>query len=203
MGTSLKIWPILCKYVNTGVFHCNVLAPFLFIIIINYLIEKAAQDIDFGVVTYSRQSRRHSVKTFINLDFADDIASGSYLSQVHRLDLLEQLLQRNISRLFTILSHHSKYMDIEWSMYPTLNTLDPWEHLVTMCPYVPTNAIKRQMATEDKLLIIHGEASKGWKKKNDLNPDKIVSLAAYICIAELEKICSRNVQSRLMMATLY
>ena len=60
--------------VTTGVLQGDVLAPFLFIILIDYLMMKATEDTDSGVVTHPRQSRRHPAKILNDLDFADDIA---------------------------------------------------------------------------------------------------------------------------------
>ena len=60
--------------VTIGVLQGDVLAPILFIILINYLMTKATEDTDSGVVIHPRQSRRHPAKILKDLDFADDIA---------------------------------------------------------------------------------------------------------------------------------
>ena len=60
--------------VTTGVLQGDVLAPFLFIILIDYLLQKATKDADSGVVTHPRRSRRYPAKVLNDLDFADDIA---------------------------------------------------------------------------------------------------------------------------------
>ena len=60
--------------VTTGVLQGDVLAPFLFIVLIDYLMKRATENIESGVVTHPRQSRRHPAKTLNDLDFADDIA---------------------------------------------------------------------------------------------------------------------------------
>ena len=60
--------------VSTGVLQGDVLAPFLFIILVDYLLKKATSDLDSGAVTHSRRSRRYSVKVLNDLDFLDDIA---------------------------------------------------------------------------------------------------------------------------------
>ena len=60
--------------VTTGVLQGDVLAPFLFIVLIDYLMTKATEDTDSGVVTHPRQSSRHPAKILNDLDFADDIA---------------------------------------------------------------------------------------------------------------------------------
>ena len=59
--------------VTTGVLQGDVLAPFIFIILVDYLLEKASGP-DSGVVTHPRQSRRFPAKHLSDLDFADDIA---------------------------------------------------------------------------------------------------------------------------------
>ena len=59
--------------VTTGVLQGDVLAPFLFIILVDYLFDKAPGP-DSGVVTCPRQSRRYPAKVLNDLDFADVIA---------------------------------------------------------------------------------------------------------------------------------
>ena len=60
--------------VTTGVLHGDVLAPFLFITLIDYLMMKATQNIEPGVVTHPRLSRRYPTESLQDMDFADDIA---------------------------------------------------------------------------------------------------------------------------------
>ena len=60
--------------VTTGVLQGDVLAPFLFIILVDYLLKKSTSGTDAGVVTHPRRSRRYPAKTLNDLDFADDIA---------------------------------------------------------------------------------------------------------------------------------
>ena len=62
-----------CK-VTTGVLQGDALAPFLFIVLVDYLLKKATSQLHSGVVTHPRRSRRHPVKSWNDLDFADDIA---------------------------------------------------------------------------------------------------------------------------------
>lgn len=60
--------------VTTGVLQGDVLAPFLFVILIDYLMKSTTEGTDAGVVTHPRQSSRHPAKVLNDLDFADDIA---------------------------------------------------------------------------------------------------------------------------------
>ncbi|XP_072021912.1 uncharacterized protein [Amphiura filiformis] len=59
--------------VTTGILQGDVLAPFLFTILVDYLLGKASGP-DSGVVTYPRRSRRYLAKLLNDLDFTDDIA---------------------------------------------------------------------------------------------------------------------------------
>ena len=52
--------------VTTGVLQGDVLAPFLFIILVDHLLGKVCEA-DSGVVTHSRQSRRYPVKSLNDL----------------------------------------------------------------------------------------------------------------------------------------
>ena len=60
--------------VSTGVLQDDFLAPFLFIILVDYLLKKTTSDLDSGAVTHPRRSRRYPVIVLNDLDFADDIA---------------------------------------------------------------------------------------------------------------------------------
>ena len=60
--------------VTTGVLQGDVLAPFLFVVLADYLLKKATSQLDSGVVTHPRRSRRHPAKSLNDLEFADDIA---------------------------------------------------------------------------------------------------------------------------------
>ena len=60
--------------VSTGVLQGDVLSPFLFIILVDYLMRKAVSDLDSEVETHPHRSRRYPAKVLNDLDFADDIA---------------------------------------------------------------------------------------------------------------------------------
>ena len=59
--------------VSTGVLQGDVQAPFLFIILVDYLLKKVTSDLDSGVVTHPHRSRSYPAKVLNDLDFADDI----------------------------------------------------------------------------------------------------------------------------------
>jgi len=98
--------------VSTGVLQGDVLAPFLFIILIDYLMKTATADTDSGIVTHPRQSRRHPAKILNDLDFADDIA------------LLESSIlraQAQLSRTATAAEHLGLIISVPKTEYMTVN----------------------------------------------------------------------------------
>ena len=58
--------------ISTGVLQGDVLAPTLFIIVMDYVMSNSAKD--FGFVSHPRLSSRSEAKVINDLDFADDIA---------------------------------------------------------------------------------------------------------------------------------
>ena len=58
--------------VSTGVLQGDVLAPFLFIIVIDYVMKNSEKD--YGFITHPRRSSRLLLQRLNDLDYADDIA---------------------------------------------------------------------------------------------------------------------------------
>ena len=50
--------------VTTGALQGDVLAPFLFVLLVDYLLKKATSQLDSGVETHPRRSRPHPAKLF-------------------------------------------------------------------------------------------------------------------------------------------
>jgi len=62
--------------ITAGVLQGDTLAPFLFIIVLDYAMRKAIEgkEADLGFMITPRKSRRHPKEVLVDLDFADDIA---------------------------------------------------------------------------------------------------------------------------------
>ena len=62
--------------IMAGVLQGDTLAPFLFIVVLDYVLRKALQDNEerLGFLLEPRKSRRHGPQVITDLDFADDIA---------------------------------------------------------------------------------------------------------------------------------
>ena len=58
------------------------MAPFLFVVLVDYLLKKATSQLDSGVVAHPRRSGRHPAGSLGDLDFADGVALlGSSVSR--------------------------------------------------------------------------------------------------------------------------
>ena len=62
--------------VTAGVLQGDTLAPYIFVLVIDYVMRRAVHDADeeCGFQIPRRHSRRHPAKYLTDLDFADDIA---------------------------------------------------------------------------------------------------------------------------------
>ena len=71
-----------------GVLQGDTLAPFLFIIVLDYALRKAisGREVELGLTIKPRRSRRHPAEVETDLDFADDIALlSNEISQAQEL----------------------------------------------------------------------------------------------------------------------
>jgi hypothetical protein len=83
--------------VNTGVLQGDTLAPFLFIITMDYVLRQAMQQQHLGVELRRRQGSRRPAEYLTDLDFADDIALVS-----HTIANAQSLLQHLESAAATV-----------------------------------------------------------------------------------------------------
>ena len=100
--------------VTTGVLQGDVLAPFLFVVLVDYLLKKATSQLVSGVVTHPRRSRRHPAKSLNDLHFADDIAlleSSISRAQVQLTKTADGLIIRTPKR---------EYMTVNCNPQPAL-----------------------------------------------------------------------------------
>ena len=90
--------------VCTGVLQGDVLAPHLFIILVDFLMKKVTTDLDSGVVTHPRCSRRYPAKVLNDLEFADDIGLlESSISQAKaQLTVQQQKHNRSSTKILTL-----------------------------------------------------------------------------------------------------
>ena len=105
--------------VTTGVLQADVLAPFLFVVQVDYLLKKATLQLHSGVVTHPRRSRRHLAKSLNDLDFADDIAlleSSIFRAQAQLTKTAEAAADLGL----VISAPKSKYMTVNCNAQPAL-----------------------------------------------------------------------------------
>ena len=105
--------------VTTGVLQGDVLAPFLFIILVDYLLGKASGS-DSRVVTYPRQSRRYPAKMLNDLDFADDIARLLESSMSRAQSQLTRTADAAADLGLVISAHKTEFMTINCHPQPQL-----------------------------------------------------------------------------------
>jgi hypothetical protein len=121
--------------VTTGVLQGDTLAPFLFIIVMDYVLKRAQAQHNTncnsgGFVTKRSSGRRHPEKTIFDLDFADDIAllEGAFGRAQSQLNTLAENarvvgLEINIKKTeaLTNQQHNSPDTDINSHKYLELN----------------------------------------------------------------------------------
>ena len=105
--------------VTTGVLRGDVLAPFLFVVLVDYLLK---------VIKWSGFCRRHRLAWILNLSSTGPADQNSRrsswpmaLSSVHQ--------RQSIWLWIATLSQPFKSMEIQSTMYQILDTLVPWWHL--------------------------------------------------------------------------
>ncbi len=112
--------------VTTGVLQGDTLAPFLFIIVIDYVMKNAESNHinekgEHGFITNLRQSNRRPATTIHDLDFADDIAlleSNFDRAQMHLITTTKWAdkvgLQVNIKKTQILINQNTT----KWARYP-------------------------------------------------------------------------------------
>ena len=71
---------------TSGILQGDTLAPFLFVIVVDYVLRQAMDTISPRGLTIGRRSGRQSQKWVTNLDYADDIALiAEYISSAQEL----------------------------------------------------------------------------------------------------------------------
>jgi hypothetical protein len=100
-----------------GVLQGDTLAPFLFIVVLDYVMRKAIGDDNdqLGFTVRPRRSRRYPVEVLTDLDFADDIALLS--------DTLDQA-QELLSRVDTVAATVGLHMNFSKTKFMQYNLPD-------------------------------------------------------------------------------
>ena len=115
--------------VTTGVLQGDVLTPFLFVVLVDYLLKKVTWQLDSGVVTHPRHSRRHPAKPLNDLDFADDITlleSSISRAQVQLTKTAEAAADLGL----VISAPKTEYMTVNCNPQPALQVYgDPINHV--------------------------------------------------------------------------
>ena len=96
-----------------GVLQGDTLAPFLFVIVLDYALRKAitGREVELGFTITPRRSRRYPAKTETDLDFADDIALLSNdISQAQ--ELLTAVEQESMKIGLTLNSDKTKFISL-------------------------------------------------------------------------------------------
>ena len=106
------------------------LAPFLFVVLVDYLLKRATAQLDSGVVTHPRRSRwhpAHRLAWILNLT-----STGPALKNSRSSTSPWPCHQCTKDSMWLWIATHSqpfKSMEIQSTMYQILDTLVPWWHL--------------------------------------------------------------------------
>ena len=117
--------------VTTGVLQGDVLAPFLFVVLVDYLLKKTTSQLDSGVVTHHR-SRRHPAKSLNDLDFADFADDIALLeSSISRAQAqLTKTAEAAANLGLVISAPKTEYMTVNCNPQPALQVYgDPINHV--------------------------------------------------------------------------
>jgi len=96
--------------VQTGVLQVDTLAPFLFIIVLDYVL-RGSMTPEFRLTLKRRQSARHSAVFLTDLDFADDIALYPTPLEMHKFFCLPwSALQRKL--VFSLTNRKPKHLSL-------------------------------------------------------------------------------------------
>ena len=101
------------------------------VVLVDYLLKKATLQLDSGVVTHPRRSRRHPAKSLNDLDFADDIALlESSISRAQGLAQLTKTAEAAADLGLVISAPKTEYMTVNCNPQPALQVYgDPINHV--------------------------------------------------------------------------
>ena len=126
------------SFTIVGIFQGNTVAPYLFIIVVNYILRISLDPINnHGLTLQERKSTRHTSKHITDLDYADDIALLS--DQVNIVEILLQsletaahkvgLTQNSTKTECMLLNEESTGTEIHTLNGTCLNTVDNFKYL--------------------------------------------------------------------------
>ena len=134
-----------CFDIVAGVLQGYILAPYLFIICLDYVLRKPIDEIkEIGFKLTKERSRRYPVKTIIDADYADDIALLAN-EPAQAETLLHSLERATASIGFHFIAHKTEYMrlnqsgDISTLNSKSLKLVDKFTYLGSSVSSTKTN----------------------------------------------------------------